>query len=54
MPCRPRARIVARLRAMWLIVLLVWVTRSLPAIGHLLRRGRLAGHDEAELHAALA
>ena len=54
MPWRPRARIVARFRAMWLIVLLVWVTRSLAAIGHLLRGSRLAGHDEAELHAALA
>src|SRR4029079_11343720 len=36
----PRARTVARLRAMWLIVLFVWVTRSLPGIGgHLRGRG---------------
>ena len=46
MPCRPRARTVARLRAMWLIVLLVWVTRSLPAIGGL-HRG--AGWPEMRL-----
>src|SRR4051794_4426655 len=56
-PWRPSARIVARLRAMWLIVLLVWVTRSLPGIGHLparADRGRgLARDDEAELHATL-
>ena len=32
MPCRPSARTVARLRAMWLIVLLTWVTFSLA--GH--------------------
>src|SRR4051794_1563969 len=58
MPCRPSARIVARFRAMWLIVLFVWVTRSLAAIGHLPsgadRRGRLAGDDEAQADAALA
>ena len=30
-PCRPSARTVARLRAMWLIVLLIWVTLSLAA-----------------------
>src|SRR4030095_13518733 len=41
MRSRPSARIVPRLRAMWLIVLLVWVTRSLPGIGHL--RGRVRG-----------
>ena len=34
---------MARLRAMWLIVLFVWVTRSLPAIRRLRSRGRLAG-----------
>src|SRR5207245_1566119 len=40
----PMARTVARLRAMWLIVLFVWVTRSLPAIGSLHRgRRRLSG-----------
>src|SRR4051794_9861846 len=39
MPCRPSARIVPRFRPMWLIVLLTWVTRSLPAIGRLRDRG---------------
>src|SRR4029078_10623600 len=36
-PWRPRARTVARLRAMWLIVLLTWVTLSLAATRHLPR-----------------
>src|SRR4051812_44213444 len=57
-PCRPSARTVARFRAMWLIVLLVWVTRSLPGIGSLParadRRRGLARDDETELDAALA
>src|SRR6185295_16013903 len=49
----PRARIVARLRAMWLIVLLIWVTRSLSAIAGLHRhRGRLAGDVADETDAA--
>src|SRR6185503_8515700 len=49
----PRARIVARLRAMWLIVLLIWVTRSLSAIAGLHRhRGRLAGDPAHELDPA--
>ena len=52
MPCRPRALTVARLRAMWLIVLLVWVTFSLPAIGHLRGRGRLAGDAAGQLDPA--
>ena len=44
MPCRPSARIVARLRAMWLIVLFDLGDASLAAIGHLRRgRRRLAG-----------
>src|SRR5450756_1083282 len=38
-----------RLRAMWLIVLLTWVTRSLPAICGL--RGWLAGDEEPDGHA---
>src|SRR5262245_37578120 len=65
--CSPRARIVARLRAMWLIVLLTWVTRSLaatvalpaPVLGrrrdaHGRRRdlARLTRDERAELHAA--
>src|SRR6185503_6940667 len=32
MPCSPSALSVARLRAMWLIELLIWVTRSLSAM----------------------
>src|SRR5690349_2017628 len=50
-PCKPSALIVARLRAMWLIVDLVWVTRSLPGIGGLQGRCRLAGDAADELHA---
>src|SRR5665811_967834 len=50
MPCRPRALIVPRLRAMWLIVLLVWVTRSLPGIAHL--RGRLTRDPGVDPHAS--
>src|SRR5262245_32694173 len=49
-PRSPRARIVARFRAMWLIVLLTWVTRRLAGIGGL--RGRLAGGVQADRHAA--
>src|SRR5665811_400583 len=41
----PSALIVPRFRAMWLIVLLTWVTRSLPAITN--PRGRLAGHGRS-------
>src|SRR5687768_10509745 len=52
MPCRPSALIVARLRAMWLIVDLVWVTRSLAAIRGLRRRCRLAGDVADELDTA--
>src|SRR4029079_4685352 len=49
----PRARTVARLRAMWLIVLFVWVTRSLPGIGgDLHRRRRLAPDPAREADAA--
>ena len=43
----PRARTVARLRAMWLIVLLIWVTRSLSAIAGL--RATAAGWPEIRL-----
>src|SRR5690242_6956886 len=50
-PCKPSALIVARLRAMWLIVDLVWVTRSLPGIGGLQGRCRLAGDVADELDA---
>src|SRR5262245_20385144 len=53
-PRRPSARTVARLRAMWLIVLLTWVTLSLPATGHLRRdRGRrgLAGDATRQANA---
>src|SRR5262249_52073416 len=54
MPCRPSARSVARLRAMWLIELLTWVTRSVAAPGSAgigcLRR--LAGEGERAGHAA--
>src|SRR5512137_1158522 len=49
---RPSALIVARFRAMWLMVLLVWVTRSLAGIGHLPRSG-LARHREAHGDATL-
>src|SRR6188508_2575997 len=49
-PCKPSALIVARLRAMWLIVDLVWVTRSLPAIDRLHGRCRLARDAADELH----
>ena len=42
MPCRPRALMVARLRAMWLIVDLVWVMRNLPPIDPLHDGRRLA------------
>src|ERR1700741_10877 len=49
-PCRPRALIVARLRAMWLIVLFVWVTLSLAAIGGLLA-DRLARDPDRQLDA---
>src|SRR6185312_4068743 len=51
-PWRPSALIVARLRAMWLIVDLVWVTRSLPGICRLQRRCRLARDAADELDAA--
>src|SRR6478752_2310538 len=51
MPWSPRALMVARFRAMWLIVLLVWVTRSLPGIGHLLDRSRLPRDPDRQLHA---
>src|SRR6476620_4685772 len=44
----PRARIVARLRAMWLIVLFVWVTRSLAGIGCHLRGGCRLARDPAD------
>ena len=42
----PSARIVPRLRAMWLMVLFVWVTRSLPAIANL--HGGLTGHEGSD------
>src|SRR4029079_7082425 len=54
-PCRPSARMVARLRAMWLMVLLVWVTFSLAATGDLPRHGhrrRLPGDAADQLDAA--
>src|SRR5512143_814763 len=53
-PCRPSARTVARFRAMWLIVLLTWVTLSLAATGHLHdgNGGRLAGDPAGQLDAA--
>src|SRR6478609_10717623 len=43
---------VARLRAMWLMVLFTWVTLSLSATGHLRDRGRrrLTGDAADELH----
>src|SRR5438876_7348756 len=50
----PRARTVARLRAMWLIVLLTWVTRRLSAIAGLRREDcrRLARDPAREPNAA--
>src|SRR6476620_3366380 len=48
----PSARTVARFRAMWLIVLFVWVTRSLPGIRCLQDRRRLAGDPAHQLDAA--
>src|SRR5947207_15709516 len=54
MPWRPSARTVARLRAMWLIVLLTWVTLSLAATRHLPdeHRRRLAGDPADQLDSA--
>src|SRR4029079_3063220 len=48
----PSARTVARLLAMWLIVLFVWVTRSLPGIRRLQDRCRLAGDPAHQLDPA--
>src|SRR6476659_741987 len=48
-PCRPRALTVARLRTMWLIVLLVWVILSLAAIGGLQGGSRLPGDAAHQL-----
>src|SRR4029453_12053001 len=52
MPLSPSARTVARLRAMWLIVLFFWVTRSLPAIGRLRSGHRLTRDVARDLHPA--
>src|SRR5262245_8564613 len=54
MPCRPSARSVARLRAMWLIELLTWVTRNVASVALADIGGlrRLAGDVEPHRHTA--